>query len=157
MTLTYKIGPIFCTNTTNMYRILLSHLSKDSYCVFTTGTLLIKVEKNLRRIFKISYVISLTLCYSVYMPAKAHWEPRKYFFTKGEVCFLHIKPYNRDFSNHIQYSTSRFWRGVQCWELKLIDDVTAVIHNGFKGAFPESFKKHNNCSFSKTTNSPSGQ
>ncbi len=36
-------------------------------------------------------------------------------------------------------------------------DVTTRFHNGFKGAFPESFtKNHNKCSFLKATNS-SGQ
>ncbi len=69
---------------------------------------------------------------------------------KEKFVFLHIKPYNKDFSDHIQCSTSLKWQTVQCWDVGHNANVAASFH---KGAFPESFKRHNKCSFSKMTNS----
>ncbi len=61
--------------------------------------------------------IKLGLC------ALGKWGENKHLQEK--FSFLHIKPHNKDISDHIQYSAALLWWMVQSWELELLADVTA--------------------------------
>ncbi len=43
---------------------------------------------------------------------------------RGEVHFLHIKPYNKGIYDHIRCSTALLWQTMQSWELEFVADVT---------------------------------
>ncbi len=60
----------------------------------------------------------------------SHWEcntettANLSFVLKEKFRFLHIKPYNKDISDHIRCSTAFLWQMAQSWELELLADIT---------------------------------